>query len=180
MLTKQLSFLVLTIWVTVRTILYISSLSKERELEDLLRDDIFNVRTKSQNRFISVIKDRQRILIRVAMVLGVSAPVFFRVPAMVSSTNTNIPIWTPFHGRKEDIVIAVYEAFAFLIMAFTYSIQDCNFIGLTNIVTAQIEILKDNLKHVTDIAPKDEYTKQERKIQERLRKCIIHHNATLK
>lgn len=166
-------------WVMFRTYLHIANLPKMRALEDLLENYIFNMQNERQNRFVAAVKMKQKYVIRGYLATATVAMLFFVLYPMVSKKFLNIPIWTPLDEDKENVVTYIFESCYFAIQCILYPTMDCIFIGFTSIVTAQIEILKDNLEHATDRDPEDDSSKQESEIRERLRTCIIHHNAIL-
>lgn len=178
-ITKQLSFFFVFTWVILRILLYLKALPKQRAVEDLLEGDIFNMQNERLDRFIASVWTIQKYLLRSYIPLCVMTAAFFALPPVVIHQFANIPIWTPLHGRKEDVVIYVFECCYILLQGVLYPIMDCIFVGFATIITAQIGILKSNLEHSTDRDSKEEYPVQERKIQNRLRTCIIHHNAIL-
>lgn len=180
MIGRQLGFLSLSIWVILRILLFIAALPKQEELEDLLRNEIFKPLNQRQDRFVSTVKEKQYYLIRGFLLFSMIIVSTFIIPPIVSNANVNIPLWTPFDGKREDVAVFVYESCCFVMLSCFYPIMDCNFIGFINIVSAQINLLKDNLEYSTDRDVEDDYTKHERKIQERLGRCIIHHIAILK
>lgn len=161
------------------TFLHVGTLGKMRAFEELIENDVFNMQSALQDRFISAAGAKQRYFIRYYWPIVAISGLFFVIYPIVTTQFFNVPIWTPLNDRVEDTAIYIYESCFVLGMACIFPALSSILIGFTASVTVQLEILKDNLEHATDRNSHEDYAKQERRIQERLKRCIIHHNAIL-
>lgn len=158
--------------------LYLSHRLRLRILEDQLESADLNVQTEDQDHFISRAIGNQKFFAGFLLVMGWIFTLMFATLPLVSEQSLLVPIWTPVE-LNENLCHA-YETVYYFVMVCIYTSVDAMVIGYTASVTAQLEILRDNLENVAQRDRGVNHGIQELVIRKRLRNCVIHHITILK
>ncbi|GJQ83177.1 hypothetical protein Trydic_g18204 [Trypoxylus dichotomus] len=165
-------------WSSLKLLIYTSRLSTAAALEKLLETEIFNRNTTPQIRFISrAVKNIETytlFFLSCPMIVTIVQTCF--VPS--SADNLIVPMWIP--GDSGVVFWHFYLSFWYILSITAYVAMDSVMLSFVANIICQFQILNDNLKNCCDRDPNESYIQQEKRIQERLRQCVIHHEAILK
>ncbi|GJQ82583.1 hypothetical protein Trydic_g19321, partial [Trypoxylus dichotomus] len=173
------TYLFAGLWVCVKILLQIYNLQKLLDIEEQLETDILNAYTKEQEHFIWLIEAAEKIVLRGCYTLCFCIISAFMLCPIITDYSVVVPIWIPFADEASDVITYIYESLYFVAVSITYSAMETAIVGCIFMVTAQFKILKENLQRACERDADESYAEQERKIQGRLRWCVIHHNAIL-
>nr|AKC58564.1 odorant receptor 29 [Anomala corpulenta] len=167
-------------WISIETTAQIYSLRQVAEIEEMLESDYdyFKPKTELQCQFILAKRRRLVLITQIVWFCVYSFMIIFVLCPLVTNASLVIPMWIPF-GNKEFSAY-LYQSFYLLILCGIYTLLHNTFLGPILMATAQFQILKDNLIHATDRSEDEDGFAQEKRIQERLKRCVKQHNAILK
>ncbi|GJQ83576.1 hypothetical protein Trydic_g10924 [Trypoxylus dichotomus] len=175
-----LMYLLASTWGAIKISLQVYQLKKLIEIEELFESDIFNPKTKEQDRFIWEVEIKQKLVLKCYRLGYFCVPVGFFLCPLVTNYSVTTPIWIPVDYEMRNTIAYIYESCYYVFGAAIYPVVDVVIFGLTLMVTAQFKILKNNLRNSCERNKNENYWDQEQIIQRRLRACTIHHNAVLK
>lgn len=174
-LLETLHYLSLHFWIVVKVFLFLKRLPRLHHLESWIQTQIFNVHDQQQDGMILEGLSKQTGFFKLLWSSTMIFSAIFAVFLPSDEVSLNIPIWTPIELNR--MTWHVYEVLCYIVTASAYPSIDCVITGLIANMTAQLQILRNNLEKVTDRNSSDDFALTERKIQQRLKQCIIHHNA---
>nr|AKC58558.1 odorant receptor 23 [Anomala corpulenta] len=160
----------------IKTVSLYRALSRFNNLEDMLRDPIFNTETSTRCTFIAKAVNNLINLKRVVWRMTIFIATLYSLMALING-NLPIPLWCP--SIVLDMFNPYYQLYEVLcIWVTTATIStDLILIGLLYLMSAQIKTLNFNLRNVTDTNPDYDAERQEKQVQDNLRISIRHHLA---
>nr|WLK66398.1 odorant receptor 41a [Holotrichia parallela] len=168
-------------WCTGKLLLFLYISSDFNVIENLLEKSSLNMQNAEQDKLVSTtIRNYQNITKLYSCpfataILGISAFPFVNKETLI------VPIWAPIcrNNTVATYFWFAYEAFCMYTAGTVFCGVDFIMLGLMMIIALQYKILRDNLEKSAKRDLRKDYLTQEREIQERLRKCVVHHNAIL-
>nr|AKC58544.1 odorant receptor 9 [Anomala corpulenta] len=175
-LLETLHYFFLHFWIVVKIMLFLYGFRRLRNLEAWLQTEIFNSYTRRQDHFLNKAMRKQMSFFKLLWSSTLCFTSMFALFLPKDKVSLNIPIWMPF--KMDRIFWHIYEVLCYVITASTYPAIDCIITGLVANMTAQLQILGDNLERI-HLDHEGGLLKCEDKIQERFKRFIQHHIAIL-
>nr|UTQ11397.1 odorant receptor 7 [Holotrichia oblita] len=163
----------------IKLYIYFYHLPDLHALEEMLSGKIFNSLSKEQEMYISDAMKSHKIFAGCYQFCCVCCAIIYSIFPAMDGQALAVPIYSPFNVEKYRMFLYCFEVCCFFMTACNNSSFDGMTVGLTTIMSAQLDVLKDNLKHAADRDMGGKFLEQEKKIKDRLRNCVRHHNAIL-
>lgn len=161
----------------LKTIDFYRRLSTFNDLEECLKNPIFNQYTLEQTNFVSRAIKKFKIVAHTFRGFSWSSAIAYSICPVVDGQILAIPLWTPFGEDVPLIYLQYFEATCFAWLSSVVASVDSFITGMMCLMIAQLDILNDNLTRAADRLDGENYELQEKKIQGRLKGCIEHHLA---
>lgn len=167
-------------WISIETFVQIIILKRVAELEGILESDYqyFKPENKRQLQFILAKNARLMHISKTVLGFVYTFAFLFILCPLLTNQSLTIPMWMPFENQEFSAYL--YQSCYLLILCCVYPLLHNTFLGPILMATAQLQILKDNLLHATDRSELEDVLTQEKRIQDRLKRCVRQHNALLR
>nr|QBB73000.1 odorant receptor [Protaetia brevitarsis] len=176
----SLMYLTTITWFCIKIYLHLYRLKKLRKLEDFVDSKILNLQTEEQARFVAGAMTKQKLVISTFRYMTyIFTAIFALYPIIMGKQDLIMPIWTPFEPQMEELATYVFETFYLSYVIMFYPSLDAIYIGATQTLVSQFQLLKDNLKRALDRSAWDSTIKENIETKRQLKICVAHHNAIL-
>lgn len=176
----SLMYLSTITWFGIKICLHLYNLKKLRNLEDFVDAKIFNQQTEAQERFFASAISKQKFVFASFQYLScIFLAIFASYPLIMGKQDLIVSVWTPFDSQMEELAVYIFETCYLAYAVMFYPSLDAIYIGATQTLVSQFQLLKDNLKIILEKDASNNTITEQLETKRQLKICIAHHNAIL-